>query len=609
MNLSNYLATCFLSMALVACGGGGGDPGTPSGTAPNPSNTVTPPIAADFIFELDKTTILNTGSDKALLTVTTLDSNRNTLPKVPVVVAVDGNGILTGVSGASTDTLGKFSANIMMGGDKSDRTINASITVNGVTKVASVVVTGSQLSVTPIPAAPTPGQTVTLNLSAADSLGAPIQNVDLTLAGTAGASGTVKTDASGIQVATFSAPTTAGSYTVVVSGLGVLKTTSILVGAVGSIAEAIPITEITSKSLSPQPTSISTNISGSTTNRSKLSAKFLATGNAGIQYMRVRFEIVPPALGADESISTENATVYTDTSGTAEADYISGTRSSPTNGVLVRACYKSTDFLPPTVDPITSKLVYECPNFVSANLTVRGVPLSISITDDNKLSRGLGGIAYLKQFLIQVNDASGVAVKDAIVSASVDITHYGKGKLWASPYSGATKSVMINGVLTPVFTPVPIPTIRDIHDEIDPALDPTPLPTNYVRSLSASATAPLDGEKIWCINEDWNRNGFLDTGTGEDRNKDGVIQPRKAEVVVSYVSGNKTDANGQMLVQISYGQNMGGWLAYTLRATTSVAGSEGDASKSYVTNVIDADVSNGSFLTPPYGSGACNDAR
>ena len=134
---------------------------------------------------------------------------------------------------------------------------------------------------------------------------------------------------------------------------------------------------------------------------------------------------------------------------------------------------------------------------------------------------------------------------------------------------------------------------------------PTPRPVNEILSLQDSTATPPISQNIWCLNEDWNRNGFLDTGSGEDINKDGSIQPKKAEVIVSYVNGNKTDANGQLLVQVSYGQNMGGWLAYTLRATTGVAGSEGDAAKSYVTDVLQGDVVNGSFRTPPFGSRSC----
>ena len=540
MKLTTYLSTCLVAAALVACGGGGGNPGTVAGGTSGTGTSANSTTATDFIFELDKTTIVNSGTDKAVLTVTTLDSNRNTLPKVPVSVAVDANGILTGISGAATDTSGKLTANIMIGGDKSNRTINVSIAVNGVTKVASVVVTGSQISVTPIPATPTPGQLVTLNLSTTDYLGAPIQSVDLVLAGTAGASGSVKTDVSGIKTTTFSAPATAGSYSVVVTGLGMSTTKSMVVVAAGGGSVPVAIGTLSAASLSPQPASISTNTAGSTNNRSKLSAKFLAAGNAGMQNMRVRFEIVAPALGGGESISTGDATVYTDASGAAEAYYISGTRSSPTNGVLVRACYSPNDFASIT----------DCPQSVTSNLTVAGSPLSIAISDDNKMAKGLGLVAYVKKFLIQVNDASGVAVQDAVVSASVDITHYGKGLKWGMP-----------------SRLVAIPSIRDLHADY---LPPAPLPTNYIQSLQALTYTPLPTENIWCMNEDWNRNGFLDAG--EDLNGDGVIQPRKAEIVVSYVNGNKTDANGQMLVQITYGQTMGRWLAYTMRATTSVAG-------------------------------------
>ena len=576
MKLFKYLSATVLVTALAACGGGGGS-SVASSTGTGTGTGTTVPIAADFIFELDKTTILNTGSDKALLTVTVLDSNRNIVAGVPVSVAVDAGGVFASNSGVNTDATGKFSGNITIGGDKSNRTINATITVSGVSKVASIVVTGSQIAVVPLPATPAPGQLVTLNISTTDSAGSAIQNTALVLSGSSGAAGAVTTDVSGNKVFAFNAPATAGSYDIVIKGLGVSTTKTIeVIATAGSGKPVVPdAVVISSASLNPLPTSILANATGSTTNRSKLSAKFLTTGNAAIPNVRVRFEIVEPALRSGEEISTGIATVYTDASGTAEADYIAGTRTSPTNGVTVRACYKRTDFTSTT----------EClpSQSLTANLTVAGTPLSISITDDNKMEKGLGEIAYVKKFLIQINDASGVAVKDAIVSASVDITHYGKGPSWTSSYRD-----------------VVIPTIHNFHADYLPQ----PSPVGSIQNLSSSDYTPSSSEKIWCINEDWNRNGFRDGQ--EDWNGDGILQPRKAEIIVSYVNGNKTDANGQMLVQISYGQNMGSWLAYTLRATTGVAGSEGDASKSYVTDVLQADVSSGSFLTPPFGSKACN---
>lgn len=569
MNWIRLLVIAAWVSVLTACGGGGGNAGTPL----NASSTATPVAAADFFFELDKSTLVNSGAEQALLKVTALDGNRNTLADVPVVVSLDGNGVLSGKSGASTDAAGQFSAHIGIGSDKSNRTIHASMTVGGVTKVASVVVTGSQIAVTPVPATPLPGQQVTLQIAATDSAGSAIPNVDLTLSGSAGVAGSTSTDVAGIKSVTFMAPSTVGTYDIVVSGLNVSTTKTLQVIAAGANSVPAAVGTVSSASVSPQPTVITTNLAGSTLNRSKLSAKFLASGNVGIPNMRVRFEIVAPTLGAGEMISTGDATVYTNASGIAEADYIAGTRSSPTNGVQLRACYSAVDFTSAS----------DCPAFVSANLTVAGAPLSISITDNNTLTKGMGGIAYLRQFLIQVNDASGLAVKGAVVTASVDITHYGKGPVWGTAYAN-----------------VPLPTLRDWYAD-------TPLPVSsalaFVRSLQASTYAPSATERIWCANEDVNRNGYLDSG--EDLNGDGAIEPRKAEIVISYVNGNLTDGNGQLLVQVSYGQNMGGWLAYTLRATTGVAGSEGDVSKAYVTGVSKDDESNGSFLTPPFGSGSC----
>lgn len=589
MSFSKYLVGLVTVVALTACGGGGGSPGTTTNSTglastSNVSTTSVPVTAAsvvsDFIFELDKTSVLNTGLDKSVLTILVLDKNRNVVSGVPVSVAVDSGGVFA-ASGLTTDSAGKVAGNITIGGDKGNRTINATITVNGIVKVASIVVTGSQIVVTPVPATPSPGQPVILNISTSDGGGAVIQNAAVTLGGTSGASGALTTDVSGVKTATFIAPSTAGIYTVVVTGLGTSTTKTIQVVVPGAAGIPVALGTVSSASLSPQPTSISANAAGMTTNRSRLSAKFLKADNSGLQNMRVRFEILPPALGAGEAISTGIEVVYSDVGGVAEADYISGTRSSPTNGVRVRACYKASDF--------TSAA--DCPAEVIANLTVAGTPLSISISDDNKMSKGLGNIAYVKQFLIQVNDSAGVAVKDAIVSASVDITHYGKG-IYAGQYPyGSTPPTIADQSLATVPT----------NPQTNPAT------TQVITSISTKPgllTGFIPYFNIWCANEDLNRNGFIDSG--EDINGDRVLQPRKAEIIVSYVSGNRTDANGQMLVQVTYGQNMGTWLAYTLRATTGVAGSEGDASKSYITDVLLADVANGSFLTPPFGSNACN---
>ena len=595
-NILNVMGGLLVA-ALVGCGGGGGSAGTPSsgiGTNPTtttpvvitptgvvttPTSTVTVAVAADFIFQLDKQALSTSGGDAALLTVLAVDSNRNVVANVPVSVAVDAGAVFSSlVVGTATNATGQYSGNITIGGNKSNRTINAKIVVSGIEKTASILVVGSQITVTPVPATPAPGQVVSINLASLDSAGASVASVPILLSGSSGVLGTSTTDLSGQKIATFTAPLTPGSYSIVAAGLGVstTKVIQVISPAGGGFPDAVGI--VSSASLSPQPSSIPPNQLGATTSRAKLTARFLTPANAGLQNLRVRFEILQPGLGSGESVSTGGSTVYSDVSGIAESEYIAGTRSSPTNGVLLRACYKASDF--------SSAL--DCPNSVTTTFTVAGTPLSISIGDDNLLEKGLGNIAYLKKFLIQVNDASGVAVKDAIVSVSVDITHYGKGR-----YSGTYP----NGSVPPTI--------------LDPSLASVASGTNtfVVRPSETISPSFLSGStgtflNVWCINEDKNRNGALDTG--EDTNTDGILTPRKAEVIVSYASGNTTNANGQMLVQVTYGQNVGGWLSYTLRATTRVAGSEGDASKSYITDVLQADVANGSFLTPPYGFGSCS---
>ena len=528
--------------------------------------TGTTEAKADYIYELDKTVVFNTGSDKALLTVTALDEMRNVLAGVPVTVSLDSGGVFTRTGGLTTDAQGKFTGSITIGADKSDRTINATITAANITKVASVVVSGSTLAASLVSATPAPGASVVLNLSATDKSGVPVVGAVLNISGITGLSGTVTTDTLGVATKSFFAPLTPGNYIVEISGLGVKTSRTLQV--INPAGSGIPaaIGTPSSKSLSPVPSTIAPNLVGSTTNRLRLNAKFIDAFNTGIENMRVRFEIVPPALGSGESISTGLGTVYSDSTGTAAADYISGTRPSPTNGVVIRACYKTTDFLSSS----------DCPAFVQTTLTVAGTPLSISISTDNKLTTSGGGIAYVKKFLIQVNDAAGVAVPDAVVSVSVDITHFGKGigVAFNKPYPSLNLNLQ------------------------DPSKN-TSAPDDF--------TLPTTVSNIWCANEDKSRNGFLDAG--EDRNANGTLEPRKAEIIVSYVSGNRTDVSGQLLAQISYGQNSGTWLAYTLRATTGVDGSEGDASKSFITDVLEADVDNGSFRTSPYGQGRCVDAN
>lgn len=554
MNLKVTLSTLFMVCALAACGGGGGSAGTPSGG----SGTGPAPITAnDFTFELSKNQIQTTGADSVTLTVTAVNSARNVVAGLPVTVSVD-SGVFT-PSANVTDASGRYTGTIAIGGNPAIRNINATIVASGVTKVASIQVAGSELSVTTTPANPLPGQVVTVDVVATNASSVGVSGATITLGGDAIQAGSrmVVTNANGRASTTFNAPAVAGNYTLNVSGLGIVRPPlQIQVNPSVGTPSNLPIS---AASLTAQLTSIPPNIVGSSTSRSRLSARFLNASNTGVQNLRVRFEIESPTLpGA--SLSTDKFTVLTDASGTAESDYIAGTRISPTNGVMLKACYSTTDFSSPD----------DCPQSVRANLTVASQPLSITISNNNTLQSGLGNIAYIQQFLIQVSDSAGAAVRDAVVSTSVNITHFGKGVFTAPNYQVAGS-----------------------------------IPPNAASTFSPTAV-PTSMQRVWCANEDINRNGSLDTlPTAEDINGNGRLEPRQAEIIVAFVSGNRTDANGQMLIQVSYGQNVGSWLAFTLRATTNVAGSEGLSERAFVTGFLEGDLDNGSFRVPPYGVGSC----
>jgi hypothetical protein len=466
---------------------------------------------------------------------------------------------------STTNAAGQASGYISIGASKANRTITATYSLGGLSGTASLTVVGSAISITALPTSPTPGSTVNLTVKATDTNGTTIPFADITLGGSLGFTQVVNTGSTGLGSASITAPIAANTYTITAAGLGVTQTKTVSVAAAGVTVVPDAVGVVTSASLAITPNTIFPNTSGSSTNRANLRAVFLDATNTPIPNVRARFEITGTGLGNGEYISTGTNTVFSDTAGVGNADYVAGTRSSPTDGVSIKVCYGMTDA------SIANSL---CPSSVTSTLTVAGQPLSISIGDNNKLTPGNGGLTYIKQFDIAVADASGLAVSNALVSASVDITQFGKG-IFTSAYIYPT------GVTSPP------------DRTADPLLDVTLAPNNGA-----------SGTRVWCPNEDANRNGFLDSG--EDTNTDGVLTPRKAEIVLSFVTTNQTNNSGRLLLQVEYAQNVATWLAYTIKVSTSVLGSEGTAAKAYITDYLKDDLTNGSFLTPPYGSGACN---
>ena len=533
-----------LAASLMACGGGGGDPGTPTGT----TSTTAPVVVvtadekvASFVYQLDKNSVSNSGSDKTTLTVTALDTGNNPVSGATVNVAID-SGVYTPIT-TITSGAGQVTGTITIGSDKSNRNITAKIVVAGKTSSVVIPVVGSKIALTPVPAVVAPGSSIAVTVKSTDVNDSPIANVPVKLGGTLGFNQTITTDLAGNATATLAAvPGVAGSYTITATGLGVNSTREIQV--LNLTGGNIPLATgpISAASLNISPNTIAPNTEGSSTSTARLRAVFQNPSNQAIQNVRVRFVIPEPGLGSGEKISTGNSVVYSDSSGVASADYVAGTRSSPTNGVRVVACYGLDDAALSGV-PLAGQTCPPGAQQTMATLTVNAQPLSVTIGVNNEIEKGAFNLTYIKKFDVAVADAAGNAVPNAQISASVDLVKYGKG------------------------------------------------------------TYATSANPFWCDNEDRNRNGFLDVlpAPTEDVNGNGTLEPRKADIVLSFVGSNVTGQNGRMQVQVEYPQNVGLWLLYDVKVTTNVAGSEGTAVRQFRTAVAEADVENGSFRISPYG--------
>lgn len=591
-----FVFMLLVAMLMVACGGGGGSAGgTTSSSGSTSGGTGASTGSYDFWVMTDKQSLSNSGTDQVLVSVFVVDATtRNVSSGVTVTVVVDP-GARFAPNGSTTDSNGKFTGLLLNDSSKDNRTVNVSVTVAGKTNVVAFPIVGSGITINTTPAAPEPNTLTQVNLKLTDASGTGMANKLLTISGSFGVPpvNPVQTDASGNAQFSIFSPLTTGTFSISVAGAGVTTTKAISVIANSSTGSSgFPTVTATISGAAPQaiPNSIKPNATGATTNRSTISVKFIDALNFGIANMRVQFFITSSGSSTGQYLTSGGSTVYSDATGLATTDYVAGSTSSQTNGVQINVCYSKTDAglaNCPTVNTpgscsITTDVALNACGIKTVALTVGGTPVSITLNEGNLLGTAQNGIYYTENIGIQVVDSNGNPVQGAVVSASVDITHYGKAPAFLESYTYAVKGS----------------TAPDINDTYTSTLSSTQVPTSNVR--------------VWCVNEDTNRNGILDTiPVNEDFDGDGKMTPRQAEVSVSFPNGNTTDSTGLLALQVQYPQDKASWLAYTLKATTSVSGSEGTVSRPFVTKILTDDLAKpgASFRIPPYGGNACSVAN
>ena len=521
---ARWLSMGVVAMTLAACGGGSsGCVDVYGGTACTDSGGTVDPVA-NLTLSLSAETLANSGSATLTATAVATNANNQTMSGAPVVLRVDNEATIA-VADAATDSAGSVTGTVSIGANRSNRTVTVTATANegGLVATRTFQVVGATLTGTPVPAVISPSAPGEVQYRLVDSNSNPMPGAQIVVTGPGGVQTTGVTGNNGDFKYAYTAPTTTGDLTLSASAGGANQSVTVLVQAPGggSIPPVAGVT-VRSASVSANPSVVAVN-TATTNNQSQIRVLFLTDGNAPIKNMRVRFDLAGDVNSIGGSFTTGDSLVYSDVNGVATTAYVPGTRSSPTDGVTIRACWDYVDFA--VCDPAKS---------VSTTLTVVADPVSVTIGTNALIETGVSGLTYVKRYVVQVVDSSGVAKPDVQVTPSIDLLKFYKG-YW------------------------------------EPTTD------GWVQQTEAS-----------CDNEDLNRNntnevyadGWVEDANGSFNLTPGrpALEPRKADVAVSFEGASRTNASGIVVLRIEYPQNIGSWVDFNLLVSASgVSATEGRA--------------------------------
>lgn len=549
MNMLKRIASLLLVSVLSACGGGGSD----SGTSPfggGTGGTGGTSAAADLIVTASAAQLPNTASGSVTITVTAIDASRNTVADAPVIIGADNGGVVT-ASATKTTSAGIVTATLSAGDDRSIRVITVTASSGSISKTTTVQVSGTTITSVLVPAVVSPGATGEVQYLVVDSAGTAMANqqVQVVATGLTPAQAIGTTGANGEYTFAYTAPATPGNYFVTTNIAGKSDVRTVQVQPTSTVP--VVTTPIASASVSANPSVVAVNVPGSQANRSEIRALFVGANNQPIANVRVRFDLANDVNSIGGTFTTGSTTLYSDANGIVTSAYVPGSRSSPTDGVTVRACYGVNDTDPNLTNCVTSK---------SATLTVTSEALGVSIGTNELII--VKTLTYVKEFTVSVVDSAGVAKADVNLNVSLDLPNYRKG-------------FMIRGTAGWVKAGV--------------------LPS---------------GDNAVCVNEDKNRNGVLESG--DDDNADAKLWPRKPDVVVS-LQQSKTRADGTAVLQIEYAKDHALWVDALITVSASgVVGSEGRDSRLVAPVPADAtslrSTDAPAYIVSPYGiAGSCTD--
>lgn len=555
------------------------------------------PTAADLTLVLSAPSLTNGGSSTITATATAVDANRNVVAGIPVRFEVDA-GATAAPNGTVTDAKGEVTAAVGIGADRSNRVVKVTATSGTLVRTASFSVTGAKLtaSASPLVVAGSTGNVIEYTLVDFNAIAMVDQGITVTANGLPTVSG--RTDLNGKFRYTYAAPASPGVIEVVASAAGDQRTQFVEVSAASAGVAAAP--EVPqSASITPTPSVVTVNSPGSTTNQVELRVLLIGANNRPVPRVRVRFDTNDASYG---SVSWVGTYAYSDENGIARGTFTPGQRSSPTNGVQIRACYDIVDFGTASSGCAGASFA------TTATLTVSSEALAVNIRTNELVKSGAAELTYIKEFVVMVVDAAGQAKPDVQITPSIDLTGFYKGEFFWSDLAGAW--------------------VRAVKGTLADDENYRWTGTAWEKDASVAPGSPV------CPNDDVNRNGVREAGTfvpgaaapalsarQEDLNWNGDLDPRKSDVAIKMVGSSKTDANGLAILQIEYGRNLASWVDFVITVTASgVSGTEARAryigyayglgNLPFPATAVTVKTTPPAFVVSPYGrSTTCLDDR
>lgn len=626
------LAGGMFALSLVSCGGGGGSPGTVSGSSGATATTVG---SVSLLFSSSE--LKSAGATGTEVTVTALVKNQNNvaLTDIPVTFSAD-SGALSVVDSAS-DKNGQAKATLSTSGDRTNRRITVTVKAGSQTTTGTVDVVGTTINIAgsgTVSSSGTGDYTITVK----DSSDNAVPNVPITFSSQKGSKIAVKSSGGG----SATAPLTNSQGQVILTLTPAQSTSDVLtISSQGTSATA---------AIAINTTKLSVSVVGSDGNT--LSE---ATTSSSCVRMKSHYEVAGVAQSGTINLSTTRGTLYSDSSCSSalasSSVTLSNGDSAPTYLKSNTAGVATITATVPNGPSTQTSVEFVAALTASATISLQADPAVIGTNTGSGQSEkstvtaivrdGSSFNNLVKNAVVEfsiVDDKSGGSLSNPSVvttasngSASVvfiagtadtskdgvkiQAKIQGTTKTATATLTVAKKSLFIsagtgNKLATPnssTYQQDYIVVVTDSAGNRVPNVTITAsvFPTRYAKGVYGFDPT----KKIWepnrvatCANEDVTKDGILDSG--EDFNINGKLDPG---IPVAVTASATTDSTGTATVSLVYPRDRANWVEVELTVRGAVSGTESVyQTQAYFLPALTADLSDQNISPPgevsPYGS-------